>query len=110
MDLATQLRAGIVVINDMIMPTAHPGISFGGRGSSGFGLTRGPEGLLEMTAVKTIATQKSRWHPHLQPIRQGDADLFSAFARMCHGATLGVRLRAALALWRAARRRSKENR
>ncbi len=106
--LAASVPAGVVVINDMIAPTAHPGVSFGGRGSSGFGLTRGPEGLLEMTAVKIVATQKSRWHPHLQPLRRGDADLISAFARMCHGATLADRVQAAGAVWRAARKRSKE--
>jgi aldehyde dehydrogenase (NAD+) len=106
--LAAEVRAGVVVINDMIAPTAHPGISFGGRGSSGFGVTRGPEGLLEMTATKNVATQKSRWHPHLQPLKRGDAKLFSAFARMCHGGALGDRLRAAGEVWRATRNRLKE--
>jgi acyl-CoA reductase-like NAD-dependent aldehyde dehydrogenase len=106
--LAADVRAGVVVINDMIVPTAHPAISFGGRGSSGFGVTRGPEGLLEMTALKTVATQRSRWHPHLAPLKPGDAKLFSAFARLCHGATAGARLRAFRELWGAARNRSKE--
>jgi delta 1-pyrroline-5-carboxylate dehydrogenase len=52
--LAGMLRAGTVLINDVIAPTVDPRVSFGGRGASGYGVTRGAEGLLEMTAVKTL--------------------------------------------------------
>ncbi len=58
--LASRLPVGTVLINDLIVSTADPRVSFGGRKSSGFGVTRGREGLLEMTALKTIVAQRSR--------------------------------------------------
>ncbi len=58
--LAGKIRAGTVLINDLIVSTADPRVSFGGRGESGFGVTRGREGLLEMTAVKIMIRQTSR--------------------------------------------------
>lgn len=47
--VASQLRAGCVTVNDLIVPTADPRLPFGGAGASGFGATRGADGLLEMT-------------------------------------------------------------
>ena len=44
--LADQLVVGSVTINDLIVPTADPRVSFGGRGESGFGVTRGEQGYL----------------------------------------------------------------
>ena len=56
--LAARLHVGGVIINDLIAPTADARLPFGGRKLSGFGLTRGPEGLLEMTTTKVV-TQRS---------------------------------------------------
>jgi aldehyde dehydrogenase (NAD+) len=47
--LAPLLGATVVTINDCVAPTAHPGVSIGGRGRSGLGVSRGEEGLLSMT-------------------------------------------------------------
>ena len=47
--LAVELGCTQVNINDCVMPTAHPGASIGGVGASGWGLSRGEEGLLAMT-------------------------------------------------------------
>jgi acyl-CoA reductase-like NAD-dependent aldehyde dehydrogenase len=58
--LASRLPVGTVLINDLIVATADPRLSFGGRKASGFGVTRGREGLLEMTALKTVVAQRSR--------------------------------------------------
>lgn len=82
---AARLRAGVVVINDVIVPTADPRLPFGGRGHSGFGVTRGAEGLLEMTAIKAITVRRGRWRPHFDAKKPGDADLFSAFIGGVHG-------------------------
>ncbi len=41
---AEQVQAGCVTINDVLVPTADPRVSFGGRNQSGWGVTRGPEG------------------------------------------------------------------
>ena len=41
-ELAAKIDAGCVVINDFLIPTADPRVSFGGRGESGFGVTPRP--------------------------------------------------------------------
>ncbi|MBC7928196.1 MAG: aldehyde dehydrogenase family protein [Bryobacteraceae bacterium] len=89
-----RVRAGVVVINDIIVPTADPRVPFGGRGRSGFGVTRGAEGLLEMTALKAILARNTKWLPHLEARHPGDADLFASFLQLCHGGTIRERLRA----------------
>jgi acyl-CoA reductase-like NAD-dependent aldehyde dehydrogenase len=83
--LAGRIRAGGVVVNDLIVPTADPRLPFGGRGRSGFGTTRGAEGLLEMTTLKVVQWNRAHWRPHLDPAAMGDADLFAAFLELLHG-------------------------
>ncbi len=82
--LATRLRAGSVCINDLIVPTADPRLPFGGAARSGFGRTRGAEGLLEMTAPRTIS-ERRRFRPHLAPPTPADPTRFAAMARLLHG-------------------------
>ena len=105
---ATKIRAGVVVINDMIAPTAHPALPFGGRGSSGYGVTRGAEGLLELTATKAIMVQRSRWLPHFEAPRPSDRRLFSAFIRALHSGSWKVRFRACADMLRSLIDRRKE--
>jgi acyl-CoA reductase-like NAD-dependent aldehyde dehydrogenase len=111
--LAERVRAGVVVVNDVIVPTADPRLPFGGRGRSGFGVTRGAEGLLELTAVKAVAIRRGPWHPHLDSSDPGDAALFQAYIAAAHGGSLTrrtaacwrlIRGLAACASWRSARR------
>jgi acyl-CoA reductase-like NAD-dependent aldehyde dehydrogenase len=83
--LAPRLRAGSVCINDLIVPTADPRLPFGGRGESGFGVTRGAEGLLEMTVVKTISMRRGRFRPHLAAPRPDDAARFATMIRLLYG-------------------------
>lgn len=106
--LAGRVRAGVVTVNDVIVPTADPRLPFGGRGESGYGATRGEEGLLEMTAVKVVSTRRGRWLPHLEERRPGDADLFRAWMAAAHGEGLGTRLEGAVRLVKAMIRRRKE--
>ncbi len=105
--LATQLRVGTVLINDLIAPTADPRVPFGGRGHSGFGVTRGGEGLLEMTAVKTILLRRKGLTRHYDPLGHKDTPLFAGLIGALHGATLATRWRAAKQLINAARNRTK---
>jgi acyl-CoA reductase-like NAD-dependent aldehyde dehydrogenase len=63
--VAELLDVGCVTVNDVIAPTADPRLPFGGRRASGFGVTRGAEGLLEMTRVKAIASRRPGRLPHL---------------------------------------------
>ncbi|PPQ35473.1 aldehyde dehydrogenase family protein [Rhodopila globiformis] len=83
--LATRVNAGSIVINDLIVPTADPRLPFGGRGESGFGVTRGAEGLLEMTALKTISTRRGRFRPHLAALRPQEASRYALLIRLLHG-------------------------
>jgi acyl-CoA reductase-like NAD-dependent aldehyde dehydrogenase len=57
--VAVVLNVGTVLINDVIVGTADPRVPFGGRRESGFGTTRGFEGLLEMTFAKVITISRS---------------------------------------------------
>jgi acyl-CoA reductase-like NAD-dependent aldehyde dehydrogenase len=103
--LARRIRAGCVVINDMIVPTADPRLPFGGRGRSGFGVTRGLEGLREMTTVKVIAIRRSRWLPHLDQPREGDGELLRDYLAAVHGGSIALRVRAVARLIRVLWRR-----
>ena len=83
--MARRVRAGSVCVNDLIVPTADPRLPFGGRGRSGFGTTRGAEGLLSMTVVKTVSERRGRLRPHLAPATDSDADTFAAMTALLHG-------------------------
>ena len=103
--LATQVRAGAVAINDLIAPTADPRLPFGGRGRSGFGVTRGEEGLLEMTVVKVITIRHGRSHPHFDAPESGDEQLFTDYIRAAHSREWRRRLAAVVEICRSIRRR-----
>lgn len=62
--LAAGLRAGAVTINDVIAPTVHPATPFGGRNDSGWGVTQGAEGLLELTVTQSVSVRKGQFRPH----------------------------------------------
>lgn len=101
---ARGLRAGTILINDIIVATADPRLPFSGRGHSGFGATRGPEGLLEMTAPRSIVTQRSRDERAYLPTTAAHAPFFSAYIRAVHSSRWSLRARALRALAAAARR------
>lgn len=105
--LASRVRAGAVVINDVIVPTADPRLPFGGRGESGFGLTRGPEGLLEMTALQAVTIRQGRFLPHLDEPQPGDDRFFRAYLATVHAGALLPRLRGFVELLRSAARRQR---
>jgi aldehyde dehydrogenase (NAD+) len=101
---AGKVRAGTVLINDLIVSTADPRVPFGGRGFSGFGVTRGAEGLLEMTAVKTILRQTSQsLRPYAQTTKQHEP-FFSGFIEVMHAGSLKARLRGLKKLFSTARK------
>lgn len=95
-DLAAKLRVGAVVVNDVIVPAAHPGTPFGGRRSSGWGVTQGAEGLLQMTAPQVVSTRGGRFRPHVDAGLTGDPaafDVARGALRLTHGRTLIERWR-----------------
>lgn len=103
--LGEQLRVGTVLINDLIAPTADPRVPFGGRGRSGFGVTRGAEGLLEMTATQTILVRRKAITQHYKPLGARDFALFTGLIRLLHGGSLRLRLSAMRAVAAAGRSR-----
>ena len=101
--LAERIEAGCVVINDMLVPTADPRVDFGGRRASGFGVTRGPEGLLQMTTLKTVLERTGRRRPHFLPVGSAEGELFAAYLQLMHGSGWGNRWRALRQLVHAVR-------
>ena len=91
---AKKIRAGVVVVNDMIVPTADPRVTFGGRGESGFGTTRGAEGLRQFTAPKVVVIQAAKRLRHLEPISESAAEVFRAYLALAHTPSLRERLHA----------------
>lgn len=83
--LAARIDAGSVCVNDLIMPTADPRLPFGGRHRSGFGVTRGAEGLLEMTVVKTVSTRRFGPRPHLDAKLNGNPAQLLTLLHLLHG-------------------------
>jgi aldehyde dehydrogenase (NAD+) len=102
--LASLLKAGTVLINDVIAPTADPRVPFGGRGASGFGVTRGAEGLLEMTAVKTLIVRRGGAMRHLDATSDADAPMFTSLIRVMHGNGWKQRWDALMQLMKTARK------
>ncbi len=90
--LARDLTAGTVLLNDLIVSTVDPRIPFSGRKRSGFGATRGREGLLEMTAPRAIVRQRSRGTVPYQPTTPAHAALFAGFVQALHGGNWRSRL------------------
>jgi len=58
MEVAGRLRVGGVTVNDVLIHYGIPALPFGGVGDSGFGRTRGLEGLREMTRTRTIVVDR----------------------------------------------------
>ena len=111
--LAERVHAGLVTINDLIAPSADPRIPFGGRGESGFGTTRGREGLLEMTVPKAVVVRRGRSRPHFERFLGGEDVFFAAWVRMAHGASWRERrqgLKQLMAAGRALMRRRRVER
>lgn len=79
------LRCGVVVSNDMVAPTADPRLPFGGRGASGFGVTRGALGLEALTVPKISMRGAKGVRQRTRPIRENDYRLFATFAQLAHG-------------------------
>ena len=89
-DVARRLRAGSVVVNDIIVPTADPRLPFGGRAASGFGVTRGAEGLLEMTAIQALSVRRGGFRLHLRPPASSDEAALTVLLAALHAGTVGL--------------------
>ena len=91
-DFASRLRVGHVLINDVIASTADPRVPFGGRGRSGFGVTRGAEGLLGMTTARTVQSRRIQKRERAyEATGEGHVGFFAGLIQVLHGGGLGVR-------------------
>jgi len=102
--MAASLHVGTVLINDVIVPTVDPRVAFGGRGASGYGATRGTEGLLEMTALKMVLVRRGESTRYLDPTNDDDAAMFEEAIRALHGRSWRQRSAMAISLLKAARK------
>jgi acyl-CoA reductase-like NAD-dependent aldehyde dehydrogenase len=91
--LAARFEAGTVLVNDIMVPTADPRVPFGGRRQSGFGATRGAEGLLEMTAAKTIAVRRNKSARHYEATGEEHQVLFEGMIAASHAGSWRERWR-----------------
>ncbi len=105
--LAGRLNSGTVTINDLIVPTADARLPFGGRGHSGFGVTRGAEGLLELTTPKVVSVNRRTFRPAFDPPHSGDGQMFESYLRLTHGRRWKTRWAALVTLIRNIVRRKK---
>jgi len=103
--LASQIHAGVVTINDLILPTADARLPFGGRKRSGFGLTRGADGLRELTSPKIVTVSRSKFRPAFEQPQPGDEQMFKAYLQFTHGLGLKARWAALVSLIKAISRR-----
>jgi acyl-CoA reductase-like NAD-dependent aldehyde dehydrogenase len=105
-EFALRVRAGVVTINDLIVPSADPRLPFGGSGQSGFGRTRGAEGLLEMTAAKAVTVRRGGFRPHLDDAADSAA-IARGYLAAAHGAAMRERLAGLGAMLKAMLKRKK---
>ncbi len=66
-NLAVRLGASFVTINDSLIPQSHPATSIAGRGPSGWGASRGVEGLLAMTRPVAVSRSGLLMRPPSEP-------------------------------------------
>jgi acyl-CoA reductase-like NAD-dependent aldehyde dehydrogenase len=103
--LAAQVRAGVVTVNDLIVPAADARTPFGGRRRSGFGVTQGAEGLLEMTVPKVVTVTRGQSRPAFEPPHREDAAMFAAYLTLSHARGWRARWQALTALPKLLRQR-----
>ena len=93
-----EILAGVITINDLIIPTADARLPFGGRRNSGFGVTRGSEGLLELTTPKVITTSRSKFRPAFKQPKLGDVKMFSSYLSLVHSVGFNPKVSALMRL------------
>lgn len=101
---AKAVTAGQVWINDAIYSVALAEAPFGGHKDSGFGTTRGAEGLLEMTRLKFITAEwrssAKRSRRHLPPYDPRSFEIVLCLQRLFFADTWKIRIHAITSLMR----------
>jgi len=97
--IARQMRVGNAAVNDHVMSASTPNLPWGGVGDSGYGRTRGEEGLLDMTYAQALSIERFMplpteffWYPYT-PVK---LNLIQRVLSLLYGPTWRDRLRALL--------------
>lgn len=107
MKLIAELPCGLATINDVVAPVGHPATPLGGVGRSGWGITQGAEGLLEMTTPQVISYRTGSFRPHFDPMGTTPATNDEVLAQMLrweHSPTFWERTKGFFGILGAARR------
>lgn len=110
--LIAQLPCGLATINDAVAAVGHPATPFGGVGRSGWGITQGAEGLLEMTTPQVISQRGGTFRPHFDPMGSSPATndaVLSQMLRWENSPTFWQRTSSFFGLLRAAMRANKKS-
>ena len=107
--IAMSLNAGVITINDLIVPTADARLPFGGSKRSGFGVTRGAEGLLDLTMLKVVTVTHGKFRRAFETPHPKDESMFQAYLELTHGRGLRHRARALVALLKSLFGRTKDS-
>jgi len=105
--LARSIDAGLVLVNDIIVPLSDPRVALSPRHRSGHGVTRGEAGLLAMTKLKVVCQRSGKWRPHFDPMVPEDAAIFESYLNYAHGEGFGHRVQSLFKLISALMRRGK---
>jgi acyl-CoA reductase-like NAD-dependent aldehyde dehydrogenase len=98
--IAQSLQSGSVTINDLIVPTADARVPFGGLGKAGFGSTRGPQGLLDLTCPKVVTVTKGAFRPAYDKPHPQDNQLLETYLTFSHASSGLARLKALATLFK----------
>jgi len=95
-------KTGQAWVNDSLFSTALSELPFGGRGESGFGRTRGAQGLLELTDSKVVSFEwrTKRSTRHLWPYPPNTYEALSEIHRLLFGTSLSQKWEAVCRLVR----------
>ncbi|MFQ3619756.1 MAG: aldehyde dehydrogenase family protein [Spirochaetales bacterium] len=111
-EVASQLQAGVVTINDHLLSHGMPETPWGGFHQSGIGRTHGDAGIEEMTQLKVVVWERLPWlkrNIFWQPV---DASVYKgmlAGLTYIAGKGLGTRLRGIRVLTRWVIKRLRSN-
>lgn len=105
---AKEVRSGQLWVNDSIFSVALGSAPFGGCKDSGFGKTRGPEGLLEMTESRFVSFdwRKQRFSVHLPPYRSDGYAFLTQIQRILFETTFKEKLKAIVRICQLGMKRS----
>ncbi|MDI1289380.1 MAG: aldehyde dehydrogenase family protein, partial [bacterium] len=93
-ELAAELGSGIVMLNDVMVPTGHPAVGLGGHGASGMGVSRGEEGIRSMARPVWVTESKGGIRKMAMTLSPAMVRAAAWFIRWWYGGGLRERLAA----------------